>query len=96
MEYRPNEDNSMVLCSISTVAANKSGYGVSFFIYDHNTKTIVLEENIDKGTVGWYSNTELSMFYTPGIMQVDQTRDDYTFIYNLNTREKVRKNTLKY
>jgi len=90
-----NATRSMMLCSIVTQLPKHAGVGVKFLVYDQDNQTVVYKDSIDKGTVSWFSDTELALFYTPGMMRVQQTRDDYTFIYNLNTQERVKKSAIK-
>lgn len=90
----PNEDNNYTLCVSSKKDESNSGMGASFFVVENNSGKIIFEESIDKGTVSWYNSSKLSLFYTPGIMRNDQTRDDFTFVYDLETKEKVPKKKL--
>ena len=94
VNYSFNEDNSLVLCYIETEVPNKSGYGVSFLVIDINTNAIIYDDNIDKGTASWYSKTQLALFYTPGIMRQDQSRDYYTTIYDLIKKTRTPKKDL--
>jgi len=95
VEYKSNQDGSLILCQTKIDLPKLTGVGVKFFVYDSKNDKIIFEDEIDKGTVNWYSNMQLAMFYTPGIMRTDQARDDYTFIYDLITKEKIRKSLLK-
>ena len=92
--FIPNEDNSMVLCSSQQSSPKLGPSGVKFFVFDNNSNTIVYEENIGRGTVAWYSNTQLEMYYTPGTMRQDQTRDDFISVYDLIKKEKIEKTEL--
>lgn len=94
VEYSPNGDSSMILCFKKRKDESNSGYGVSFFVFDTEEKKVVYEEEIGRGTVTWHSDKELALFYTPGIMRKDQTRDDFTYIYHLVSKEKVVKSEL--
>lgn len=94
-ECIPNEDSSYTLCMSSMKDESNSGMGATFFVVDNTSGKILFEESIDKGAVSWYSSSKLSLFYTPGIMRNDQSRDDFTFIYDLITEEKVPKKKLE-
>ena len=94
VEYTPNEDNSKMLCYVKKKGVNNSGYGVSFFVYDIKQKKVIYEDEIDRGTVSWHTEQELALFYTPGIMRNDQTRDDFTYIYNLDSERRTLKSDL--
>lgn len=94
VEYIPNEEGSMVLCLKKQKDESNAGYGVAFLVFDTKQKMIIYEEEIGKGSVTWHSNQELALFYTPGIMRSDQTRDDFTYIYHLTSKEKTLKSKL--
>ena len=88
-----NSDQLKNLCSVQS--KNKSGgYGVRFVVFETSTGNLIWEDNIDKGTVAWYDENRLALFYTPGTMQQGQTNDDYTYILDLSTKEKVHKSKL--
>ncbi len=91
---QPSEDNTLVLCYVTNEGPNLGGPGMSYFVYDNGKNSIILEDKIDKGTVSWFNNTQLSLFYTPGIMTESQTRDDFTYIYDIATKEKTLKTKL--
>lgn len=94
VEYIPNGDSSFILCFTKQKDESNSGYGVSFLVFDAKEMKMVYEEEIGRGTVSWHSDNELALFYTPGIMRNDQTRDDFTYIYHVGTKEKVLKSKL--
>ncbi|MCP4459107.1 MAG: hypothetical protein GY816_13955 [Cytophagales bacterium] len=94
IQYSPNGDRSMILCYKQQKDQSNGGYGVSFFVFDNKLKKIIYEEVIDRGTVDWYSDNEVVLFYTPGTMRSDQSRDDFSYIYNLVSKEKRLKSKL--
>lgn len=90
-----SESESYTLCFSNQKDASQSGMGVNFFVMDNKSKEIVFEESIDRGTVYWEDDQRIAMFYTPGIMRNDQSRDDFTYIYDLASKEKFKKEKLK-
>ncbi|MFK7952052.1 MAG: hypothetical protein AB8B73_04345 [Ekhidna sp.] len=90
-----SESESYTLCLSNKKDASQSGMGVDFFVMDNDSKEIVFEESIDRGTVSWEGDKKIAMFYTPGVMRVDQSRDDFTYVYDLVSKEKIRKGQLK-
>lgn len=94
VDFKANEDNTMMLCFAVKESPTLAGPSVTFFVWDEGTSTIIYEGKIDRGNVSWYSNTQLAMFFTPGIMRADQTRDHFTQIYDVITKEKVMKSDL--
>lgn len=93
-EFKPNEDNSMVLCYKKIESPKLGAPSVAFFVYDNKSKSVIYEDKIDRGSVSWYDNTKLDLYYTPGIMREDQSRNDFIQVYDLITKEKVTKSTL--
>ena len=94
VQYSPNRDSSMILCYKQQKDESNGGYGVSFFVFDNKLKKVIYDAVIDRGTVDWHSDNEIALFYTPGTMRDDQSRDDFTYIYNLDSKEKVLKSKL--
>lgn len=89
-----NSDGSKVLCQVSQKNKPNHGYGVTFIVVSKKNGEIIVKDSVDKGTVAWFSDNELSLFYTPGIMRENDSRDNYTFIYNLDTKSKTKKTDL--
>ncbi|MEQ9405176.1 MAG: hypothetical protein RIM99_16415 [Cyclobacteriaceae bacterium] len=94
IQYSPNKDSSMILCYKQQKDESGGGYGVSFFVYDNKSGKVIYDEVIDRGTVSWHSEDEIALLYTPGTMRNDQSRDDFTYIYNLVSKEKILKTKL--
>lgn len=73
-----------------TLYQKKDGMSVAYVVLVNESEEIIEKGQMDKGTVKWYDDKNLQLFYTPGIMKADQTRDDYTYIYNVRTKSKTR------
>ena len=84
VKYSFNKDRSYVLAQ-STPDINGQNTSFSFFVFDMKAEKIVLEQTIDSGFVQWLSDNEIEVFLTPGVMRNDQSRDEFTTVYNVAT-----------
>lgn len=93
--YTMNEDESFVLCVSEIKGTTQQPRNMlSYMVINMKDNSTVLEDKIDGGSVNWVNDTELEVFRTPGIMRNDQTRDDYTTVYNIKTGKSYpKKNT---
>jgi hypothetical protein len=84
--YKMNGSKTYVLC-IKDVkgTAQQPRNSLSFIVIKLDDNNIALEQKFEGGTVGWYSDHEVEVFRTPGIVQKDQSQDDFTTIYNVVT-----------
>ncbi len=94
VEYLTNDDGSLVLCFSKKKNEGLPSSAIKYLVYDLKKDVVLLEDLIDNGTIKWYDTRRLEIFLTPGTMGSQQTRDDYTHILNVDTREKVKKTDL--
>lgn len=92
--YAFNSDRSYVLAQ-TDLSKNMDQKSFSFFVFEMKTEKVVLEKNVESGYVKWLSPTEVEVFRTPGKMRSDQTRDDYTEVYNVKTGDTTSKTEWK-
>lgn len=85
-----NEDRSYVLCQ-SQPSAKPNNTTFSFMVYSMKEEKIVMEQNISSGFVKWLSALEIEVFTTPGVMRNDQSRDDFTQVYDVVTGKSTPK-----
>lgn len=79
----------MLCLSISTdIKKFNSG---NYAVISKKTGVVIYQNTLDNTQVTWYSDNEISLFNTPGMMRENDSKDNYTFIYNLNTKEQTRK-----
>ena len=86
-----SEDGHYVLCKHKMESSSDPYTSWAFFVFDLNSKKIVLEDMIDRGNVKWFSNHQLETSQTPGTMATNQTKDDYAWIVNVESGEKIKK-----
>ncbi len=89
-----NEAGTFVLCTGKSKLESGPGTKINYLIIDKANNKVLIEDVVTNGHVKWYSDSEISILRNPGMMGEGQTKDDYTFIYNLKTNEKVRKSEL--
>ncbi len=90
-----SEDGHYVLCKHKMESSNDPYTSWEFFVFDLSTKKIVLEDKIDRGNVKWFSKNQLETSHTPGTMATNQTKDDYAWIVNVESGEKIKKSKYK-
>lgn len=85
LTYSMNDSKTFVLCMNDVKGtAQQPRNTISFVVIKLSDNSVVLEQKFDGGTVGWYSDTEVEVFRTPGMIRKDQTRDDFTTLYNVS------------
>ncbi|MCB0504333.1 MAG: hypothetical protein KDC58_02415 [Cyclobacteriaceae bacterium] len=83
-----NNSETYVLCvNEGTGSSEQPRKMLSFMVIRTSDNKVMLEQKVDGGTVNWYSDNEIEVFTIPGIMGRDQTKDDYTLIYNVVSGE---------
>ena len=84
--YLLSESNTYVLCIKDVKGTVQQPRNLlSFVVIKMDDNKVVLEENVEGGTVDWFSDNSIQVFRTPGIMRDDQTRDDFITLYNVET-----------
>lgn len=93
--FATNDPKSFVLCTSEVKGTvHQPRNTLSYMMIRLVDNTIVLEDKLDGATVNWYSETEIEVYRTPGIMRDDQTRDDFITLYNVETGKSYpKKNT---
>ena len=89
--YEESGDGHYVLCKHLLESSNDPYTSWEFFVFDKNSNKIIFEDKIDRGKVKWFSNNELEISHTPGTMATNQSKDDYMWIVNVETGEKIKK-----
>lgn len=64
--------------------------GVRFLVIDTNTKKVIAEQNIGRGTVEWYRDKVLIIRLMPGIIKDGETMDDYAYLLDPITMKKTK------
>ena len=94
VKYSFNDGRSFVLAQ-STPDPNGNSLSFSFLVFDMKAEKVVLEQTVESGFVQWLSQEEIEVFFTPGIMRNDQSRDDFTTVYNVVTGKSMPKTDWK-
>ena len=84
IKYKPNPDGFYMLCINDTKGtAQKPQNQLQFFIYDLKNEKLTFELKVGSGYVKWLGNKHVEVFRTPGVMRKDQSRDDFTTVYDV-------------
>lgn len=94
LKYAKSENGRYVLCQ-TVQSSNPDNQSFKFLVYDMQDEKIVMEKSVSRGYVQWLSNTEVEIFSTPGTMRNDQSRDDFTMVYDVITGKGTPKNDWK-
>lgn len=94
VKFAFNKDRSYVLCQTEP-ADNPDNPSFSFLVFSMEDEKVVLEQNVRSGSVKWLSDMEIEVFSTPGFMRNDQSRDDFTQVYNVATGKWTPKTSWK-
>jgi len=87
-----NDSKTYVLCISEVKGTVKQPRNMlSYMVIKLSDNSAVLDNKVDGGTVKWSNDTEIEVYITPGIMRDDQTSDDYTTIYNVESGESRKK-----
>lgn len=90
--YLFNKNKTCVLClKDDKGTAKRPQNDLRFFAYDLTKEAIIYEKSVGAGTVSWFDDEHIAIFYLPGIMGNDQTQDDYTTLYNIKTKKEISK-----
>jgi len=90
-EYFFNSPKTYVIC----LKRNKPTpqipqYQISFFIYDLKKNEIIFEESSIDAEVEWRNDHQVQVKITPGIISGDETTDDFTYVYDVTSRKKIK------
>ncbi|MEO0553568.1 MAG: hypothetical protein AAF149_10240 [Bacteroidota bacterium] len=90
--FHKNGDNSLILCINETKGSTKNPQNaIDFFVFCTAKDSIIYSDYISPGSVSWFSDNQIELFYLPGVMPQGKTRDDFVYIYDLETGIKTRK-----
>lgn len=90
VKYDFNEDRSYVLCQ-GEPAGGPDNSSFGFFVFSMKEEKVVLEKTVSSGFVQWLSSREIEVFTTPGFMRNDQSRDEFTQVYDVITGKATAK-----
>ncbi len=92
VEFIPNDLKNYLLCiHDEKMTISNPENNLKLLVYNLSDEEVALELNVGPGTAKWISTYEIEVYFKPGVMRRDETRDDYTTIYNLVTGEKRQK-----
>lgn len=92
VSYVLNDSKRHVLCISEAKGTVKQPRNMlSYMVIKISDNTSVLENKVDGGTVRWSNDSEIEVYIIPGIMRHDQTSDDYTTIYNVESGKSRKK-----
>jgi len=90
VKFAFNKDRNYVLCQAEpSNDPNNQRFG--FLVYDMKAEKVIMEKSVSSGYVQWLSATEVEVFTTPGTMRNDQSRDEFTLVYNVTTGTSIPK-----
>ena len=85
-----NNTGSLFLCFKVREAKNQLHTLLHYFIYEAKSQQIILEEKINDAAVKWFDEQNIEIKLTPEIISSDD--DETTFILNVITKEKQKRN----
>lgn len=94
VKFAFNKDRSYVLCQTEP-ADNPDNPSFRFLVFSMKDEKVVLEQNVRSGFVQWLSDMEIEVFTTPGFMRNDQSRDEFTQVYDVTTGKSTPKTDWK-
>lgn len=79
-----NNSESMVLCiSEEDSHSMQPRKTISFMVIKLDDSSVLYESSVDGGSVKWFDDQRLEIFNTPGYVRQDQSKDDFTTIYDV-------------
>lgn len=63
---------------------------ISFFIYDLEKGEVIFEESSVDAEVKWKNDHQAQIKITPGIVSGDETPEDFIYIYDVESRKKIK------
>lgn len=67
---------------------------IEYFVFATKNNQTVYSNSVEGGYVKWYSDYQLEIFLTPGIMPRNKSKDDFISIYNLRDKTSTRKSAI--
>jgi len=91
-KYEHSPDEQYVLCYAEERGTAKQPQNtITYFVYDLKKEAIVHEDTFGPGSIKWYDDNKLEIFMIPGMMPANKTKEDFTYIYNVETKKKASK-----
>lgn len=89
IEHVFSPDSSYVLSYVETKGTPKQPQNnIKYIVQDLKSDQVVYEGSLDNGSVSFYNDHALKIVMIPGMMRENQTLDDFTYVYDLKTKEK--------
>ncbi len=63
----------------------------NYFVYDIKHNSLIEENKIINGTISWYSDFEIKVLETPGMIQKNMSQEN-GYIFNIKTNSKTKIN----
>lgn len=90
VKFAFNENRNYVLCQ-GEPSSDPNDQRFGFLVYDMKAEKVIMEKSVRSGYVQWLSVTEIEIFTTPGTMRNDQSRDEFTQVFNVITGNSMPK-----
>lgn len=89
IKYVFSPDSSYVLSYVEIEGtAKRPQNNIKYLVHDLKSGEVVYEDALDNGSVGFHSDHELKIVLIPGMMRENQSLDDFTYLYDLKSKEK--------
>ena len=85
------KETYLLLISEATGDVSQPRIKQVFVVLRQSDQNVQYSDQIELGTITWFSDNELEIFQEPGIFPKDRTKDDFTYILNLETQERIKK-----
>ncbi|MBL6445046.1 hypothetical protein JMN32_01920 [Fulvivirga sp. 29W222] len=96
IEYVFSPDSSYVMSFVEIKGTAKHPQNnIKYIVHDLKTDKVVYEDALDNGSVSFYNDHAIQIIMIPGIMREGQSSDDFTYVYDLKTKEKKTLTELK-
>lgn len=93
-EVKHNSSKSYVLV-LKETDGNPYNH-IDFFVFGVQENGVVYESSVDRGKVEWHSDMEIAILKIPGTIADGQSMEDYTTIYNLQSKKSRKKSEAEY
>lgn len=94
-QYLESPAKSYVLCYKEKKGTPRNPQNrIEYFVFQVSTNAIVYTNYVEGGQVNWFSDYQLAILTIPGMMPATKTKDDFTVIYNLKDKTRIKKSSL--
>ncbi len=94
--YFPNSSKQLMLC------LQNPKYNVAnprqtrrYLVLELSSNNVLHKGSIESGEIKWYDENRLEIFNEPGTMPKEMSKDDFTVIYDVKTKEQIEKKDLQ-